>query len=154
IDYLLKPVKRDRLRKTIDRVRHQLDSPKDISAVLSALEKRLREAAPPRLRWITAGAGASVKLVPIEEIVFFQAQDKYTRVVTGKGEALIWRSLKELLPELGPDVFWQVRRSIIVRVTSVRDVRRDEDGGHVISIAGRAETLQVASGYVHKFRGM
>ena len=154
IDYLLKPVKQDRLRKTIERIRLHMDSPRDISAVVSALEKRLLEASPPRLRWITAGTGASVRLVPIEEVVFFQAQDKYTRVVTSKGEAHIRRSLKELLPELDPDIFWQIHRSIIVRVTAVQHVRRDEDGGHVISIAGRAETLPVASSYVHKFRGM
>jgi DNA-binding LytR/AlgR family response regulator len=154
IDYLLKPIRQDRLRKTIDRIRLQLDRPRDISAVLSVLEKRLLGASPPRLRWITAGEGASVRLVPIEEVVFFQAQDKYTRVVTGKGEAHIRRSLKDILPELDPDIFWQIHRSAIVRVTAVRQVRRDEDGGHVISIAGRAETLPVASSYVHKFRGM
>jgi len=154
IDYLLKPVKQDRLRKTIDRIRLHLDSPKDISAVLAALEKRLLESAPPRLRWITAGEGASVRLVPIEEIVFFQAQDKYTRVVTRKGEAHIRRPLKDILPELDPDIFWQIHRSAIVRVTAVQQVRRDEEGGHVVSIAGRAETLPVASGYVYKFRGM
>jgi len=152
IDYLLKPVKQDRLRKTIDRIR--LQPPKDISAVLSALELRLAEARPPRLRWITAGAGGAVRLVPIEEVVFFQAQDKYTRVVTGKDEAHIRRSLKDILPELDPDIFWQIHRSVIVRVTAVRQVRRDEDGGHVVLIAGKTETLPVASGYVHKFRGM
>jgi len=152
IDYLLKPVKQDRLRKTIDRIR--LQPPKDISSVLSALEQRLAEARPPRLRWITAGAGGAVRLVPIEEVVFFQAQDKYTRVVTGKDEAHIRRSLKDILPELDPDIFWQIHRSVIVRVTAVRQVRRDEDGGHVVSIAGKTETLPVASGYVHKFRGM
>ena len=154
IDYLLKPVKQDRLRKTIDRIRLNLDSPKDISTVLSALEKRLVEASPRRLRWITAGAGGSVRLVPIEEVVFFQAQDKYTRVVTRNGEAHIRRSLKDILPELDPDVFWQIHRSVIVRVTAVRNMRRDEDGGHVISIADRAETLPVASSTAHKFRGM
>jgi DNA-binding LytR/AlgR family response regulator len=154
IDYLLKPVRQDRLGKTIDRIRLHLDSPKDISAVLSALEKRLVEASPRRLRWITAGAGGSVRLVPIEEVVFFQAQDKYIRVVTRKGEAHIRRSLKDILPELDPDVFWQVHRSVIVRVTAVRNMRRDEDGGHVISIVDRPETLPVASGYAHKFRGM
>jgi DNA-binding LytR/AlgR family response regulator len=154
IDYLLKPIQQDRLRKTIDRIRHHLDSPKDISTVLSALEKRLVEAAPRRLRWITAGAGGSVRLVPIEEVMFFQAQDKYTRVVTRKGEAHIRRSLKDILPELDPDIFWQIHRSVIVRVTAVRNMRRDEDGGHVISIADRAETLPVASSYAHKFRGM
>ena len=154
IDYLLKPIREDRLRKTIDRIRLHLDSPKDVSAVLSALEKRLVEASPRRLRWITAGAGGSVRLVPIEEVVFFQAQDKYTRVVTRKGEAHIRRPLKDILPELDPDTFWQIHRSVIVRVTAVRDMRRDEDGGHVISIADRAETLPVASSYAHKFRGM
>jgi DNA-binding LytR/AlgR family response regulator len=154
IDYLLKPVQQDRLRKTIDRIRLHLDSPKDISAVLSALEKRLVEASPRRLRWITAGAGGSVRLVPIEEVVFFQAQDKYTRVVTHKGEAHIRRSLKDILPELDPDVFWQIHRSVIIRITAVRNMRRDEDGGHVISIAGRPEILPVASSYAHKFRGM
>jgi DNA-binding LytR/AlgR family response regulator len=154
IDYLLKPVRQDRLRKTIDRIRLNLDSPKDISAVLSALEKRLVESSPRRLRWITAGAGGSVRLVPIEEVVFFQAQDKYTRVVTRKGEAHIRRSLKDILPELDPDIFWQIHRSVIVRVTAVRNMRRDEDGGHIISIADRAETLPVASSYAHRFRGM
>jgi DNA-binding LytR/AlgR family response regulator len=77
-----------------------------------------------------------------------------TRVVTRKGEAHIRRSLKEIRPELDPDIFWQAHRSVIVRVTAVQHVRRDEDGGHVISVAGRAETLPVASSYVHKFRGM
>ena len=154
IDYLLKPVRQDRLRKTVDRIRLHLDSPKDISAVLSALEQRLVETSPRRLRWITAGAGGSVRLVPIEEVVFFQAQDKYTRVVTRKGEAHIRRSLRDILPELDPDVFWQIHRSVIVRVTAVRNMRRDEDGGHVISIADRPETLPVASSYTHKFRGM
>ena len=124
IDYLLKPVKRDRLRKTIDRIRLHLDSPKDISAVLSALETRLLQASPPRLRWITAGTGASVRLVPIEEVVFFQAQDKYTRVVTRKGEAHIRRSLKDILPELDPDIFWQIHRSVIVRALRRRSTRR------------------------------
>ncbi len=154
IDYLLKPVKQDRLSKTIERVRFSLDRPKDISAVLSALERRLLEASPPRLRWITAGAGGQVKLVPIEDVVFFQAQDKYTRVVTRKGEAHIRRSLKDILPELDPDIFWQIHRSVIVRVTAVQNMRRDEDGGHVISIVNSSETLPVASGYVHRFRGM
>jgi DNA-binding LytR/AlgR family response regulator len=154
MDYVLKPVRLDRLRKTIERVHLHLENPKDISAALSALEKRLLAASPPRLRWITAGASASVRLVPIEEVLFFQAQDKYTRVVTDRGEAHIRRSLKDILPELDPDIFWQVHRSAIVRVTAVRQVCRDEDGGHVISIAGRAETLPVASSYVHKFRGM
>ena len=154
IDYLLKPVRQDRLRKTVDRIRPHLDSPKDISAVLSALEKRLVEASAPRLRWITAAAGGSVRLVPIEEVVFFQAQDKYTRVATRKGEAHIRRPLKDILPELDPEVFWQIHRSVIVRVTAVRNMRRDEEGGHVISIADRAETLPVASSYAHKFRGM
>lgn len=154
IDYLLKPVKLDRLRKTIDRVRPRLDSPQDISTVLSVLEKRFLTAAPPRLRWITAGEGDTVRLVPIEDVIFFQAQDKYTRVVTRKGETHIRRSLKDILPELDPDLFWQIHRSVIVRVTAVQNMRRDDDGGHVVCIAGRTETLPVASSYVHKFRGM
>jgi DNA-binding LytR/AlgR family response regulator len=154
IDYLLKPVRQDRLHKAIDRIRLHLDRPRDISAVLTALEKRLQEASSPRLRWITAGEGGSVRLVPIDDVVFFQAQDKYTRVVTRKAEAHIRRPLKDILPELDPDVFWQIHRSVIVRVTAVQNMRRDEDGGHVISIAGRTETLPIASGYVHRFRGM
>lgn len=154
VDYILKPVKQDRLRKTIDRLRLHLDNPKDISATLSALEKRLAESSSPRLRWITVGEGGSIRLVPIEEVVFFQAQDKYTRVATRKGDAHIRRSLKDILPELDPDIFWQIHRSAIVRVTAVQRIRRDEEGGHVISIAGRSETLPLASSYVHKFRGM
>jgi DNA-binding LytR/AlgR family response regulator len=75
-------------------------------------------------------------------------------VVTQNGEAHIRKSLKDILPELDPDVFWQIHRSAIVRVKSVRNISRDEDGGHFISIVGRSETLPVASSYVHRFRGM
>jgi DNA-binding LytR/AlgR family response regulator len=154
-DYLLKPVRRDRLKLAIERIQSRVNArvPADISAVLAALQEKLGPQQN-RLRWITAGSGATVKLLPIEDVLFFQSQDKYTRVVTAKEEAHIRLSLKDLLAQLDPDEFWQVHRSAIVRVSAVRFVKRDEDGSHAVSIHGKAEQLPVSSAYVHRFRGM
>jgi DNA-binding LytR/AlgR family response regulator len=90
----------------------------------------------------------------IDDVLFFQAQDKYTRVVTLEDEALIRAPLKELVSELDPDQFWHVHRSVIVRVNAIQSVRRGEDGKLTLRIKGRGDELPVSSALSSRFRGM
>lgn len=155
VDYLLKPVQPARLLQAVERLQVRLaagEAP-DVQVLLDQLEARLR---PPseRIRWITASAGDTVRMIGIDEVLFFQAQDKLVRVVTRDSEAVIRMPLKELLDGLDPQVFWQVHRGAIVRVAQVDRVRKDELGRHVLSMRGHADTLPVSAGFMHRFRGM
>ena len=155
VDYLLKPVSAERLERTVERIQSRLQSgtASDVSAVLARIEQQLSPTAE-RLRWISANVGEAVRMIPIDEVLFFQAHDKYTRVVTADGEAHIRLPLKTLMPGLDPDVFWRVHRGAIVRVTAVRWVKRDEDGQLRVHVVGRTETLPVSSAYAGQFRGL
>jgi len=106
------------------------------------------------LRWITASVGETVKLYPIEEVLAFQAQDKYTRVITASDEAVIRKSLRELMAALDPEVFWQLHRSVIVRATAIDRVQRDELGKFWLTLKNRSEVLPVSSAFQGRFRGM
>ena len=156
VDYLLKPVRRERLIETISRLRKRVQSaPSDADQLLARLREELARG--PRregLKWITASVGDTVTLYPIEEVLAFQAQDKYTRVITATGEAVIRKSLRELLAVLDPDVFWQVHRSVIVRAGAIDRVRRDELGKHWLSLKNHKEVLPVSSAFQSRFRGM
>jgi DNA-binding LytR/AlgR family response regulator len=154
-DYLLKPVKRDRLKATIERVKGRLGSgkPAEIDALLERLEERLAPGQKP-IRWITANAGGTVRMFPVDDVLFFQSQDKYTRVVTPSEEAHIRTPLKDLLGQLDPDLFWQVHRGAIVRVSAIRSVKRDEDGKMKLHLNGKVETLPVSSVFAARFKGM
>jgi DNA-binding LytR/AlgR family response regulator len=155
IDYLQKPVARDRLGLAIERARSRLGTGAqvDMAALLDLVQARL---APGRagIKWITASVGNAVKMFSVDEVLFFQAQDKYTRVVTGDSEGHIRTPLKELLPSLDPEVFWQVHRSAIVRVGAIRAVEKDDEGKLRLSVRGHAERLPVSSAFQHRFRGM
>lgn len=155
-DYLLKPIQPARLRRTVERLRARLVRPDGIvpAAPLEALEARLRPQGERLIRWISASAGDSVRMIGIDEVVYFQAQDKYVRVVTGSDEAVIRTPLKELLAGLDPDLFWQVHRGVVVRVVAIERLRKDEFGRAVLRLKGRAETLPVSAAFVHRFRGM
>lgn len=156
VDYLLKPVTEDRLRIAVERVQARLAQPPadDLQARVDELEARLRPAGDRLIRWITAGVGDHVRMIAIDEVLFFQAQDKYVRVVTAEGEALIRTPIKDLLAGLDPDVFWQVHRGSVVRVSTIARVRRDELGRSRIELRGHRETLPVSAAFVHRFRGM
>ncbi|HEV7606423.1 MAG TPA: LytTR family DNA-binding domain-containing protein [Steroidobacteraceae bacterium] len=156
VDYLLKPVTRERLSRAIERVRGRLASGSnvDLAAFIDTLQARLVPAGKPGIKWITASVGNSTKLYSIEEVLFFQAQDKYTRVVTADSEGHIRTPLKELLAALDSETFWQVHRSVIVRVGAIRAVEKDADGKLLLTVRGRAETLPVSSAFQHRFRGM
>ena len=149
-DYLLKPVMRDRLAATVERLKKRIAAgqPSDISRVLAALKGE------DRLRWISATVRGGIRMIPVDEVLFFQSEDKHTRVVTPDGEAHIRLPLKGLLERLDPDQFWQVHRSVVVRVAAIKAVRRDEDGRLRIVMPNQAETLRVSSVYAHRFRGM
>lgn len=156
VDYLLKPVAPARLAKAIERVREQLAQGRDedLQARLQDLESRLQPRGDRLLRWISASVGDNVRMIGIDEVVFFQAQDKYVRVVTGDDEAIIRTPLKDLLAGLDPEVFWQVHRGVVVRVAAIDRLRKDELGKARISLRGRDDSLPVSAAFLHRFRGM
>jgi DNA-binding LytR/AlgR family response regulator len=154
VDYLMKPVTVARLATACNRIRARLST---TPANLEALVARLAEAASNRhayLRWINAESGANVRLVTVEEICYFQADTKYTRLVTADRESLIRMSLKELIDALDPAEFWQIHRSSIVNVNAIGEVSRDVRDLPVLHLKHRKETLQVSQPYAHLFRQM
>lgn len=155
-DYLLKPVQDARLAQAVERMRARLAEARvpDMRSLIDDLEARLRPQGDRLIRWITASVGDSVRMIAIDEVLFFQAQDKYVRVVTADDEAIIRMSLKELLGGLDPDVFWQVHRGVLVRVQAIDRVRKDELGRHQLSVKGRKDMLPVSGAFQQRFRGM
>lgn len=156
VDYLLKPVSPARLATAVERLRERLAAARedDLQSRLEQLEARLRPEGDRRIRWISASIGDNVRMLGIDEVLYFQAQDKYVRVVAGEDEAVIRTPLKELLAGLDPDEFWQVHRGVVVRVSAIDRVRKDELGKARLSLRGRDETLPVSSAFLHRFRGM
>jgi DNA-binding LytR/AlgR family response regulator len=157
IDYLLKPIQRERLQLTVERLKQRLNAgrPEDLAHVLSELQAQLAlRSSSGNIRWITASVGQTTRIFPIEEVLFFRAQDKYTRVVTAHDEGHIRMPLKELIANLDPEVFWQVHRSVIVRYDAIRLVRRGEDGHCTLLLRGRDEELPVSSVFQYRFKAM
>ena len=155
-DYLLKPVQPARLAQAVERLRERLQQAPalDLQAAMERLEARLRPTGDKLIRWITASIGDSVRMIGIDEVLCFQAQDKYVRVVTAQDESIIRTSLKELLAGLDPEEFWQVHRGVVVRVKAIDRVRKDELGRHLLTLKGRSEALPVSAAFQQRFRGM
>ncbi|MFL6660234.1 MAG: LytR/AlgR family response regulator transcription factor, partial [Massilia sp.] len=158
-DYVLKPVNDVRLSKTIERLRKRLSSAPqggDMAQLLAQVRSLLPTAAPAteRLTMIRAAVGGEVRMIPVADVVFFEALDKYVNVVTASGEALIRTSLKELLPQLDDKVFWQIHRGTIVNATCVLSSMRDEMGKVSLNLRARPEKLKVSPLYAHLFRQM
>jgi DNA-binding LytR/AlgR family response regulator len=109
---------------------------------------------PERLTWIRAAIGNQVRLIAVDEVCYFKANDKYTSVFTRDGEALIRTSLKELVEQLDPAQFWQIHRSTIVNVGQVVSTTRDLSGRTSIRLKSRSETLPVSRAFAHRFRQM
>jgi len=154
VDYVMKPFSAARLATTIERLKAKAASS---PASLDGLIKSLADAAGARkehLRWITASQGNELRLITVEEILYFQADNKYTLVVTADKESLIRRPIKELIDELDPQVFWQIHRSTLVNVNAIAGVHRDI-GGHLrVRVKGRKETLAVSESYHGLFKQM
>jgi DNA-binding LytR/AlgR family response regulator len=156
VDYLLKPVVRDRLALAIERAQSRFaGGPRvDMTALIDLVQARLAPGGKPGIRWITASVGNAVKMYSIDEVLFFQAQDKYTRVVTATSEGHIRTPLKELMAALDSETFWQVHRSVIVRVGAIHAVEKGDDGKLQLTVRGRPDVLPVSSTFQHRFRGM
>ncbi|MDZ4811266.1 MAG: LytTR family DNA-binding domain-containing protein [Pseudomonadota bacterium] len=158
VDYLLKPIRPQRLAETVARLKERLAQPMPAAfdVVLEALRLQLHpgHGARERLRWITASIGGTTRMLPIDDVLYFQAQDKYTCVVTANSEALIRTPLKDLLQTLDERLFWQVHRSVIVRADAVDHVRRDELGKYQLWLRGRDECLPLSSAFQHRFKAM
>ena len=155
VDYLLKPVEDDRLADTVARLKAQSSAPANaaVSDVLAAIAS-LRDDAPERLAWIRASRGAQVVLIDVNDVSYFQANDKYTSVFTAEGESLIRTPLRELTSQLDARHFWQVHRGTIVNVRHVAATIRDLAGRITLRMKSRPETVVVSRAYAHLFKQM
>lgn len=157
IDYLLKPVSQARLVEAIARLKERLGSKQkspDLSELMAELDKRLRDKSAERIRWISASVGDTIKMFPIEKILFFTSDEKYTRVVSHNDEAHVRKPLKELMDGLDPDQFWQIHRGTVIRADAIARAHRDEMGRYVVELHGSSEKLKVSQAYAWRFKPM
>lgn len=166
VDYVLKPADRERLAVTAERLKKRLAAraaDDDDLPDASRLQKLLQTlttagtggtVAVPKLRWIQASVGAAIQMIPVEDVLFFVSDEKYTRVQTATLEALIRKPIKELVAELDAEAFWQIHRSTLVAVTAIAGVSRDMRGRQLVAIKGRPEKLEVSRSYAGLFKGM
>ena len=154
VDYLLKPVEAERLAQTVDRVKRKLAAPPaDLSALVAQLQAGVTPGAA-RMKWIKAAVGKQVKLIAVGDVVYFQSDTKYTRVVLEQSEALIRTPLKDLLAELDPDRFWQVHRGTIVNLEAVAGVLREDAERQFVLLKTRPEKLAISRQFTHLFKQM
>ena len=166
VDYIVKPVQSERLQKTVARLQSMLQArqagPLELDRTLDQL-RHLLGAAPaagqtaqqqPFLRMIQASVGTSIHMVPVEQVLYFEAADKYVRVLTAGREYLIRTPLKDLLQQLDPSQFWQIHRGTLVLASAVETVARDEAGKLTLTLRGRPERLVVSRLYSHLFHAM
>ena len=155
VDYVLKPFLPERLAVPVARVRERLYStPARLDGLLRALAEKNEPPATRFLRWISVAQGRMVRLITIDEICFFQADNKYTIVVTAGGQSLISKTIKELVDELDPEVFLQIHRGTIVNVNAIAAVHRDLRGRLEVRLKDRSEALQVSASFSHLFKQM
>jgi len=156
IDYVLKPFNEERLATTVGRLRERLSAaPPAFDTLVEQLAERLGGAKPvEHLRCIKASVGPQVRLIPVEEVLYFQSDEKYTRVVTCEGEALIRKPIRELLEELDPARFWQIHRATIVNVDRIAGVRRGLKDQAELSLRDHPRTLVVSRAFTHLFKQM
>lgn len=166
-DYVLKPAERERLLVTVQRIQQRLaardapagsvDAPPapNMQQLLHQLSARLNPGGTPNyLQWIQATVGQAIQMIPVDEVLFFISDEKYTRVQTAQVEALIRKPIKELVDELDPRVFWQIHRSTLVNVKCIAGVTRDFRGRQIVTVKGHGEKLEVSRSYAGLFKGM
>jgi DNA-binding LytR/AlgR family response regulator len=160
VDYLLKPIQHARLAQAVARLQDRLarhEPAADIDALVSRLARQLgapRDGEARRLRWLSASVGDTIKLFGIDEVLFFQSDEKYTRVVTASDEAHVRKSLKEIADGLDPQAFWQVHRGVIVRAAAIARAHRDELGRITLQLRQHPERLAVSQAYAWRFKPM
>jgi DNA-binding LytR/AlgR family response regulator len=159
IDYLVKPITKKRLIQTIHRLKKQFkaspEPPAGLAEMITQVLSSLKNNANANyLQWIKAQHKDSVRLIPVEDVDYFRAEDKYTLVMTAEGETLIKKSIKELSGELDPQQFWQIHRGAIVNVSRIENISRSLTGRGVIKLKKRPEALTVSRQYLHLFKQM
>jgi DNA-binding LytR/AlgR family response regulator len=175
VDYVLKPAERDRLTVTVSRIRSRMAARRAASEaagapgsatnvlpthtpqmqqLLQTLSRQLNPQAPPKLQWIQATVGQNIQMIPVEEVLFFISDEKYTRVQTATVEALIRKPIKELLDELDMNLFWQIHRSTLVNTKAIAGVSRDMRGRQLVAVRGHNEKLEVSRSFAGLFKGM
>lgn len=152
-DYLLKPINDERLGQTIERLL-RAPPPPAAEELLARLQALLPGSDATRLRWVKASVGSEIRLVPVDEICYFQAADKYTLVLTRDAELLIRTPIKELLTQLDPEHFWQVHRGTVVNVRQIASARHDSLGRVTLNLRDRGEMVAVSRSYAYLFRQM
>jgi DNA-binding LytR/AlgR family response regulator len=166
-DYLLKPIRLERLRRTVERLKETLAAPTPVAPSADMLAGLLRQlgvaAAPPAapapaaaapLQWIRAAQGQETRLIAIDEVIYFQSNDKYTSVFVADGEHLIRTPMRQLREQLDAQQFWQIHRSVIVAARHVAGTRTDFRGRLLVKLKGRDEQLVVSRNYADLFRQM
>src|SRR6185312_13197518 len=159
IDYLLKPIANDRLAATVQRVQARIAAGQDGAAGLAELVRRLGTKSwssrrDPPLSWVTASTGRETRLVLLDDVAYFRADNKYTTVVTADGEALLRTPIRELLEVLDPAVFKQIHRGTVVNMKAIAAVTRDDTGKGIVRLRDRPETLSVSQPFMTLFRNM
>ena len=125
-----------------------------MQGLLQKLAEKMNPGAVPRLKWIQATVGTSIQMIPVEDVLFFISDEKYTRVQTATLEALIRKPIKELVDELDADQFWQIHRSTLVNARAIAGVSRDLRGRQLVAVRGHPEKLEVSRSYAGLFKGM
>lgn len=163
VDYVLKPAERERLALTVSRVRERLSrrgtaeetGSAPMQQLLHQLAARLEPGAKPNyMQWIQASVGSAIQMIPVDDVLFFISDEKYTRVQTAQVEALIRKPIKELVDELDPQKFWQIHRSTLVNVKAIADISRDFRGRQIVTVHGHNQKLEVSRSYTGLFKGM
>jgi DNA-binding LytR/AlgR family response regulator len=166
IDYVLKPPEPERLKITVERLKERLAAPAGspgsgnanvsdtVTAMLSQLAEKIGAPKPKYLQWIQASIGQDLRMIPVEEILFFRSDEKYTCVQTEKFEALIRKPVRDLADELDPSLFWQIHRATLVNVNAIEGVTRDIRGRHLVLVKGRPDKLEVSRSFLHLFKQM
>ena len=166
-DYVLKPAERDRLAVTVERIHKRLAAreagtpaggadAQPLQQLLHTLAAKMNPAgaAPRYLQWIQATVGQAIQMIPVDDVLFFISDEKYTRVQTATVEALIRKPIKELVDELDPHRFWQIHRSTLVNAKAISSVTRDFRGRQIVAVKGHSEKLEVSRSYLGLFKGM
>jgi len=159
VDYLLKPIAPERLAATVERLKTRMASGGADANALAAIIEQLRAKLPgatagPPLVWITASVGKETRLILVDDVAYFQADNKYTVVMTAEGEALVRKPIRELLDVLDPANFKQIHRSTIVNMKAIAAITRDDSGRGTMRLRNRPETLPVSLTFMPLFKNM
>jgi DNA-binding LytR/AlgR family response regulator len=173
VDYVLKPAEPERLRLTMGRIQQRMAEraqqernggcesavtlpahTPDMQQLLQRLAAQISPNRAAKLQWIQATVRQTIQMIPVEEVLFFISDEKYTRVQTSTMEALIRKPIKELVEEIDMNLFWQIHRSTLVNVKAIAGISRDERGRQLVSVRGHNEKLEVSRSYAGLFKGM